>query len=166
MHSGNFWVNHLALQPHPEGGWFRQTYVASESIAHPHLPERYTGERAFSTAIYFLLAYPDFSAYHRLQSDEIWHFYTGHSLSIWMLSPQGHLSRVWLGPDPIQGQVFQVVVPAGYWLAANLDAPESYALVGCTMAPGFNFDDFEMAPREQLAQQFPQHRDIIERLTR
>lgn len=166
MHSAKFWVDHLALQPHLEGGFFRQTYIASESIAQPPLPGRYTGERAFSTAIYFLLEYPDFSAFHRLQSDEVWHFYAGHSLNIWRLSPQGHLSLIRLGPDPTQGQVFQTVVPAGHWLGASLDTPESYVLVGCTMAPGFDFDDFELAQREQLAQQFPHHRDLIERLTR
>ncbi|WP_299428789.1 cupin domain-containing protein [uncultured Meiothermus sp.] len=166
MHGAKFWIDHLALQPHLEGGFFRQTYIARESIAHPHLPGRYTGQRAFSTAIYFLLEYPDFSAFHRLQSDEVWHFYAGSALTIWMLSPQGQPTHTQLGPDPTQGQGFQTVVPAGYWLGASLNAPESYALVGCTMAPGFDFSDFELAQREQLVRQFPQHRDLIERLTR
>ncbi len=166
MHSAKFWVEHLALRPHPEGGYFRQTYIANEFIARSHLPSRYTGARAFSTAIYFLLEYPDFSAFHRLQSDEVWHFYTGHSLNLWLLSPQGQLSHVQLGPDPTQGQVFQAVVPAGHWVAASLDKPESFVLVGCTMAPGFVFSDFELAIGEQLAQQFPQHRNLIERLSR
>ncbi len=166
MYNAKFWVDHLGLEPHLEGGFFRQTYIASESIAQPHLPSRYKGRRAFSTAIYFLLEYPDFSAFHRLQSDEVWHFYTGSALSIWTLSPQGQLSQIRLGPDPMQGHRFQAVIPAGHWLGAHLDVPESYALVGCTMAPGFDFADFELAQHQQLAQQFPQHRDLIERLTR
>lgn len=166
MYSAKFWIDHLRLEPHLEGGFFSQTYIANESIAQSHLPSRYKGRRAFSTAIYFLLEYPDFSAFHRLQSDEVWHFYAGSSLSIWTLSPQGQLSQVRLGSDPTQGRMFQAVIPAGHWLGAHLDVPQSYALVGCTMAPGFDFADFELAQREQLAQQFPQHRDLIERLTR
>ncbi len=166
MHRAKFWIDHLRLEPHLEGGFFRQTYVASEFIAQPHLPERYSGKRAFSTAIYFLLEYPDFSAFHRLQSDEVWHFYAGSALSIWTITPEGDLSHTLLGPDPVQGHVFQAVIPAGHWLGAHLHDPESYALVGCTMAPGFDFADFELAQGQQLAQQFPQHRDLIERLTR
>lgn len=166
MHSAKFWIDHLVLQPHLEGGFYRQTYVSSELIAQPHLPPRYNGQRAFSTAIYFLLEYPDFSAFHRLKSDEIWHFYTGASLTLWLISPQGQLSSLSLGPDPNRGHLFQATVPAGYWFAASLDTPASYALVGCTMAPGFEFDDFELAQTKELIRQFPQHRSLIERLTR
>ncbi|MCS7067208.1 MAG: cupin domain-containing protein [Meiothermus sp.] len=166
MHSAKFWVDYLGLAAHPEGGFYRQTYKADEAIAEPHLPHRYKGQRPFSTAIYFLLEHPDFSAFHRLTSDEVWHFYTGSSLTLWLISPLGELSRLHLGPDPGQGQSFQQVVPAGYWFAASLDAPQTFALVGCTIAPGFDFADFELAQRAQLAQQFPQHRDLIERLTR
>ncbi|GIW26213.1 cupin domain-containing protein [Meiothermus sp.] len=166
MHSAQFWIEHLGLEPHPEGGFYRQTYIASEAIAEPHLPHRYKGHRSFSTAIYFLLEYPDFSAFHRLKSDEIWHFYTGSSLSLWLISPLGKLSCINLGPDPSRGHGFQGVVPAGYWFAANLDAPQTFALVGCTMAPGFDFADFELAQQAELIRQFPQHRDLIERLTR
>lgn len=166
MNGAKFWVDHLGLEPHPEGGFYRQIYFAGEFIAKPHLPQRYTGQRPFSTAIYFLLEYPDFSAFHRLKSDEVWHFYTGGSLTLWLISPEGELSSLHLGPDPSQGQSFLGVVPAGYWFAASLDAPETFALVGCTMAPGFDFADLELAQREQLAQQFPQHRKLIQRLTR
>lgn len=166
MSEAKFWVEHLGLAPHLEGGFYRQTYLSPESIAHPHLPPRYSGQRPFSSAIYFLLEHPDFSAFHRLQSDEVWHFYTGASLSLWLISPQGALSRLRLGPDPSQGHCFQAVVPAGCWFAASLDTPETFALVGCTMAPAFDFADFELAQREELARQFPQHRALIEKLTR
>lgn len=166
MYSAKFWVEHLGLQPHLEGGFYRQTYVSSELIAQPHLPPRFSGPRAFSTAIYFLLEHPDFSAFHRLKSDEVWHFYTGAPLTLWLISPQGALSSLSLGPDPSKGHRFQATVPAGCWLAASLDTPGSYALVGCTMAPGFEFADLELAQRGALVQQFPQHRPLIERLTR
>ncbi len=166
MDSAKFWVDYLGLEPHPEGGFYRQTYIANEAIAEPHLPHRYKGHRPFSTAIYFLLEYPDFSAFHRLRSDEVWHFYTGSSLSLWLISPHGKRSCLKLGPDPGQGQHFQQVVPAGCWFAASLDAPKTFALVGCTMAPGFDFADFELAQQAELIRQFPQHRDLIERLAR
>ncbi len=166
MYNAQSWVKHLGLQPHLEGGFYRQTYVSNELIAQSHLPPRYNGQRAFSTAIYFLLEHPDFSAFHRLKSDEIWHFYAGASLTLWLISPQGALSFLFLGPDPSQGHHFQATVPAGYWFAASLDTPGTYALVGCTMAPGFEFADFELAQREELARQFPQHRSLIEQLTR
>ncbi|WP_027882186.1 cupin domain-containing protein [Meiothermus rufus] len=166
MHSANFWKDQLSLEPHPEGGFYRQTYIAQESIPQACLPSRYRGQRAFSTAIYFLLEYPDFSAFHRLKSDEIWHFYAGQPLHLWQISPQGQLKHLRLGPDPSQGQVFQAVVPAGHWFAASLEAPGSYALVGCTVAPGFDFADLELASRTALAEQFPQHRALIEKLTR
>lgn len=166
MHRAQYWVDHLGLEPHPEGGFYRQTYIAGEAIAEPHLPRRYKGQRPFSTAIYFLLEYPDFSAFHRLRSDEVWHFYTGHPLTLWLISPQGELSCLHLGPNSHQGQTFQGVVPAGYWFAASLDAPDTFALVGCTMAPGFDFADFELAQQAELIRQFPQHHHLIERLTR
>ena len=159
-------MERLGLVPHPEGGFYRQTYISRESIAHPHLPPRYNGPRPFSTAIYFLLEHPDFSAFHRLRSDEIWHFYAGASLTLWLISPKGVLSSLSLGPDPNQKHNFQAVVPAGHWFAASLDAPRAYALVGCTVAPGFEFADFELAQREELSRRFPQHRRLIERLTR
>lgn len=164
MHDAQYWIGHLELEPHPEGGFYRETYKASETIARSHLPGRFNGDRIFGSAIYFLIDEHDFSAFHRLAADEIWHFYTGSPLTLWMIDPQGALSTLQLGPNPALGQVFHAVVPAGCWFAASVEA--GFALVGCTMAPGFDYADFELAQRGELIAQYPQHRTLIERFTR
>ncbi|MCS7057700.1 MAG: cupin domain-containing protein [Meiothermus sp.] len=166
MRSASFWIERLELIRHPEGGYYRQTYRAAEELDGTALPARYGGSRPFSTAIYYLLEHPDFSAFHRLQSDEVWHFYLGAPLTLWLISPSGELKVFSLGPDPTRGQQFQAVVPAGHWFAASLEEPRSFALVGCTVAPGFDFADLELAERHALIGRFPQHRALIERLTR
>lgn len=163
MRDARFWIERLGLEPHPEGGHYRQTYKSPETTG--TLPARYSGPRAFSTAIYFLLEHPEVSAFHRILSDEVWHFYDGGPLTVWMISPGGGLSTLHLGPGVENGQVFQGVVPAGYWFASAPDAP-GYTLVGCTVAPGFDFADFELAERAKLAAEYPQHRELIGKLTR
>jgi predicted cupin superfamily sugar epimerase len=160
------WIERLQLRPHPEGGYFCETYRAAEMVARAALPERFRGDRAFSTAIYFLLDRHDFSALHRLKQDELWHFYDGSSLTIHLIDRHGYYSCLHLGREIDNGAVPQAVVPAGYLFGATVDDPSSYALVGCTVAPGFSFDDFEMPTRSQLLELYPQHRQLIERLTR
>jgi hypothetical protein len=165
MESAQQWIERLNLQPHPEGGWYRQTYRASLMLSHSALPG-YNGDRAASTAIYFLLAGDQFSALHRLRSDEVWHFYAGSGLNVHVIDPGGTYSMLLLGNDASSGEQFQAVVPAGCWFGSSLRHPDSYALVGCTVAPGFDFADFEMAKRAELIAHYPQHRAMIERLTR
>jgi predicted cupin superfamily sugar epimerase len=164
--NATLWIERLQLRPHPEGGYFCETYRAAEMVAHAALPERFRGDRAFSTAIYFLLHQHDFSALHRLKQDELWHFYDGSSLTIHIIDRAGRYSCLHLGRDIADGAVPQAVVPAGCLFGATVDDPSSYALVGCTVAPGFAFDDFEMPTRSQLLELYPQHRHLIERLTR
>jgi predicted cupin superfamily sugar epimerase len=130
------------------------------------LPAGFAGARAVSTAIYFLLENTNFSAFHRLRSDEVWHFYTGEPLAVHVIELQGRYSRILLGRDFEAGQVLQAVVPAGCWFASHVADWDSFALAGCTAAPGFDFEDFEMGKWEELVQVFPQHRELIERLTR
>jgi uncharacterized protein len=161
-----YWIDTLKLEPHPEGGYFRQTYKADLLLPENSLPAEFTGARAASTAIYFLLDKQNFSAFHRLCSDEIWHFYAGAPLVVHVIDPQGKYSTMSLGTDLESGQVPQAVVRAGCWFASHVADWKSFALVGCTVAPGFEFDDFEMADREQLARLHPQQREVIERLTR
>lgn len=163
--AARYWIDHLGLEPHPEGGYFRQTYRAERIIPREAL-SGFTGPRAASTAIYFLLEGKNFSAFHRLQSDEVWHFYAGSPLTIHVIEPSGSYSEISLGNDPDAEQVFQAVVPAGCWFASHVADWNSWALVGCTVAPGFDFADFEIAEREELLKRYPQHREIIERLTR
>ncbi len=154
------WIGLLDLAPHPEGGYYRETYRSADTIPTAG------GPRALSTAIYFLLPGDQVSALHRIRSDEVWHFYAGSALTLFVIHRDGRLVRTRLGPDARAGERFQTLVPAGAWYGAAVDDPASYALVGGTVAPGFDFADFELGPRAALTREFPQHRAVIERLTR
>lgn len=207
MKDAKYWIETLRLEPHPEGGYFRQTYKSELRILPEELPntgrigaernyshglhpkmasgeisewrtQGFGGTRAASTAICFLLEGDNFSAFHRLRSDEMWHFYMGSPVAVHVIDPVGEYSSILLGSDAEAGQVFQTVVPAGCWfgseIAENSQVSESrpgagqasYALVACTVAPGFEFEDFELARRGELEAKYPQHREIIRRLTR
>jgi uncharacterized protein len=161
-----YWIERLGLIAHPEGGYYRQTYRAEVTIAQEALPRGFTGARAVSTAIYFLLEGENFSAFHRLRSDEVWHFYAGEPLVVHKIGPEGKYSSILLGRDLEAGQVLQAVVRAGCWFASHVADWKSWALVGCTVAPGFDFEDFEMGKRGELVGRYPQHRELIGRLTR
>jgi predicted cupin superfamily sugar epimerase len=158
-------ITQLELARHPEGGWFRETYRCAESVPAQSLPARFDGDRAWSTAIYFLLEDQEMSALHRIKSDEMWHFYAGSPLLIHVILPDGRYSGQRLGADHAAGERFQVVVPAGSWFGAE-PAGKQFALAGCTVSPGFDFADFEMADRQQLTACYPQHAELIERLTK
>lgn len=160
------WVEILELIRHPEGGYFREVYRSSETIPRSGLPNRYDGPRAFSTCILFLLPGNEISCFHRLRSDEIWHFYEGSELGLFMIDRQGELREVRLGPDAEAGQVRLAVVPAESWFGAAVKDPESYALLACAVAPGFDWADFEVGKRGLLQTLYPQHHSIIEMLTR
>jgi len=165
LKSAEYWIEKLALNPHPEGGFYKENYRSSEWIPTEGLPVHFHGPRNFSTAIYFLLRSEDISSFHRIKSDEVWHFHAGGSLSIYVLDEKG-LAIHQLGDDPERGESFQVVIPANCWFGAKVNNPESYTLAGCTVAPGFDFLDFELADKETFSKTFPQHQDIIELLTR
>ena len=166
MKPATYWVEKYQMQPHPEGGYFVETYRAAEVLSQSALPARFGGERAFSTAIYFLLESHHVSALHRIQSDELWHFYAGGPLEVYVIYPDdGRLEVIRLGADPEAGEVFQAVVPAGTWFGSRPAAGSTYSLVGCTVAPGFDFADFELAERANLLAKCPQHRALIEALT-
>lgn len=160
-----YWIKKLNLEPHPEGGFYRQTYKSDLVIPHKALPQ-FPGPRPASTAIYFLLDGKSFSAFHRLRSDELWHFYVGAPVLVHVISESGEYSKILLGNDPDAGETPQAVVQAGCWFASHVKDRKSFALVGCTVAPGFDFDDFELAKREALARHYPQHRQVIKKLTR
>jgi len=213
-----YWIEKLGLEPHPEGGYFRQTYKAElrvvsvdrenpqpvqshppaenagrvgqpdrERNPHPKIAkgailewgtQEFGGTRTASTAIYFLLEGENFSAFHRLRSDEMWHFYAGSALVVHVIDAAGEYSSIRLGNCSTRGEVFQAVVKAGCWFASEISRDShvsqrrrdtghpTYALVGCTVAPGFEFEDFELARPEELVGKFPEHRELIERLTR
>ena len=159
-------IEGLGLQPHPEGGYYRETFRSEGFIPASGLPESFEGGRHFSTAIYYLLGPGDFSAFHRIRSDETWHFYKGTGLVIHVLKEGGTCERILLGDRPDRGQVFQATVKAGLWFASEPSAPDGFALVGCTVSPGFDFRDFEMADAETLKAGWPAERELVERLCR
>ncbi|HVZ58042.1 MAG TPA: cupin domain-containing protein [Chitinophagaceae bacterium] len=152
------WVDRLHLEPHPEGGYYARVYQSDRRMSVASSP----GDRgrACCTHIYYLLEGNDFSAFHRIGSDELWHFYAGHPLRIYELDKSGRLQEHALQ----EGSPFAWVA-AGNWFGARLETG-GYALVGCTVSPGFDFQDFELARREDLARVFPQHRQLIYSLTR
>ena len=159
-------IRHLQLQPHPkEGGYFRETYRAAEVWPPAALPARYGSDRRASTAIYYLLAPGTFSALHRLQSDEVFHFYLGSPVRMLQLLPDGTGRTIVLGPDVLAGQQLQLVVPRGVWQGSLLEPGGAFALLGCTVAPGFEYADYENGERAALVGQYPQHAELIERLT-
>jgi predicted cupin superfamily sugar epimerase len=164
VENAQYWIDHLELNPHPEGGFYRATYKADLTIAGSALPSTFGGNRAASTAIYFLLEGKDFSAFHRIAADEVWHFYAGNSLIVYVIDAEGNASELHLGSGA-RG-CFQAVVKAGCWFASRLREPAGFALVGCTVAPGFEFEDFELATRAELIRVYPAHRKLIEELTR
>jgi predicted cupin superfamily sugar epimerase len=166
MYNAKYFVEHLSLLPHPEGGWYVETYRAPESILKQHLPPRFTGDRSFSTAIYFLLEGHHFSAFHRIKSDELWHFYYGGALNVYVIHANGELKVIHLGPEAGNGEVFQAAVKEGCWFASRPANSNGFSLVGCTVSPGFDFSDFEMAKADELMKEFPQHEEIIRELCR
>lgn len=165
-HSASYWIEKLQLIAHPEGGYYRETYRSELSFARPALPPQFTGARLASTAIYFLLEGENFSAFHRLRSDELWHFYAGSAITVHVIEPGGACSEIHLGSDPDGGEVLQAVVKAGRWFASRVRDPQAFGLAGCTVAPGFDFEDFELGKRSELVRLYPQHRTLIEKLTR
>lgn len=158
-------IAELKLQQHPEGGYFAEIYRSEGLIPALALTQTHHGFRHFLTSIYFLLLPGQISKFHRLKSDEIWYYHAGSSLCIHCLTPAGDYQQLRLGPDITSGQSFQQIVPAGTWFAATIDEPQQFSLVGCAVAPGFDFADFELADGEALSLVFPKHREIIARLS-
>ncbi len=159
-----YWIKHLDLQPHPEGGFFKETYRSPEQIGADGLPERFNGSRNFSTAIYFLLRSQDKSLFHRIKSDELWHFHAGSTLNIYVLR-NDKLEVHKLGSDLEKGDSLQITIPANCWFGATVNGSGNYTLSSCTVAPGFDFKDFELADRSKLLLEFPSQKEIIAMLT-
>ncbi len=159
-------IEKFNLLPHPEGGFYKETYHSEESISKEALPARFTSDRNFSTAIYFLLEQGNFSTFHRIQSDECWHFYAGQTLHVHVIHPDGKYELLKLGNDIVNGKTFQAIVPAGCWFASETAPGGEFSFVGCTVSPGFDFADFELAKGEELSKQFPKHGELIKRLCR
>jgi hypothetical protein len=151
-------VKKLGLEKHPEGGYFRQTYKSDTMVN----VAGFDGPRNVSTTIYYLLDGNEFSAFHRLRSDEIWHHYAGGTLILHAIDKDGKLSKIKIG----RGLMPQAVMKAGTWFAAAPGNKRSYCWVGCTMSPGFDYRDWELGKRNELVGAYPQHKALIERYTK
>jgi uncharacterized protein len=154
--TAQYWIDRLQLQPHPEGGYYRETYRDAGRIPYPALPAGHSGPRNFSTAIYFLLEAGQMSALHRIPADEGWHFYAGDPLEVFWLAEDGSPRTTRLGID--EQSLPQHIVKGGIWFGSR--SLGSWSLVGCTVAPGFDFADFELAEYEKLAKKWPAHADF------
>jgi uncharacterized protein len=158
-----YYIQKLQLQKHPEGGYYREIYRADEMF-YIDLPKK-SFKRNVSTSIYFLLEGSQVSKFHRLRSDELWHFYDGSSVKIYLIDEKGRLDETILGKKIADGEVFQTVIKKNNWFAAEVLNKRSYALIGCTVAPGFDFSDFELAERKNLIDNFSKHAELIKRFT-
>lgn len=159
-------VKQLELLPHPEGGFYKETYRSSLTLSRECLPTGFNGERNIATGIYFLIEKGNFSALHKIKSDETWHFYAGDALEVIEISENGIVTITAIGPDILKGETFQYTVKANTWFGSRVRDGGGFSLVGCTVYPGFDFNDFEMAGRHELIKRFPQHQTLITELTR
>jgi predicted cupin superfamily sugar epimerase len=162
-------IHALNLQPLPfEGGWYAQSYKCKDMLNGSCLPDGYPGARALGTAIYYLMtaAQDGFSALHRLRGDEVLHFYLGDPIDSLLIYPNGSFSKLVMGPDIQNGQVLQLVIPAGTWQGHRVLPGKKYALIGSTMTPGYDDEDFELGLRSDLCKQYPLLCDEITWLTR
>jgi predicted cupin superfamily sugar epimerase len=154
------WINHLNLQPHPEGGYYKEVFRSENGVTR-------TGEsngKQACTSIYYLLEAGDFSGFHRLASDELWYFHTGAALHIHVIAADGQYSLIELSDLPTGN--LQAVIPSNTWFAAELHTYNGFALVSCAVAPGFDFAEFELAKCEDMLILYPQHKALLERLCR
>ena len=158
-------IKSLQLQPHPEGGFFKETYRSQGTINVDSLGEDFSEKRNYSTCIYFLLTSDNFSAFHRIKQDEIWHFYKGSPIKLHVISEEGIYKKIIIGNNLEKGELPQCVVKAKQYFAAEVININDFTLVGCTVAPGFDFNDFELPKRNQLVSKFPQYQSEINRLT-
>ncbi len=159
-------VKELKLLPHPEGGYYKETYRSEGKITQACLSYDFKGDRNMATGIYFLIEKGNFSALHKIKSDETWHFYYGDALEVIEINEKGNLTITKIGSNLSKGETFQYTVKANTWFGSRVSEAGNFSLVGCTVYPGFDFNDFELAKREDLIKQFPQHSQLISELTR
>lgn len=158
--TSQYWIDHLNLQPHPEGGYYKEIFRSTNEVTRAGA----TIEKQACTSIYYLLEGRDFSGFHRLASDELWYFHKGAPLHIHVINHEGTHTTIELS-DNSTGNL-QAVIPPNTWFAAQIPSANGFALVSCAVAPGFDFAEFEMAKKDELLTQYPQHRELLDRLCR
>lgn len=161
-----FYVDKLELQKHPEGGFYKEVYRSDEIIIKENLPGRYNSDRNFSTSNYFLLDGENVSLFHKIKSDEFWHFHDGSTIKIYKLKNDGELKINLLGKNLDEDESLQVIIEKGKWFCAEVVNKNLFGLVGCTVAPGYDFDDFKLGIRNELIKNFPDHKKLIEKFTK
>ena len=166
MNQVDFLVRKLELQPHPEGGFYKEVYRSELVIPSESLPPFFGGGRNLATSIYFLIEKNNFSALHKIKSDEIWPFYDGDPLEVIEIDEAGNLKSTLIGRNPDAGEVFQYTVKANTWFGSRVRLGGEFSLVGCSVSPGFDFRDFEMGEGDTLSKQFPHLKKIIYEMTR
>jgi predicted cupin superfamily sugar epimerase len=157
-------IHYLNLQPHPEGGWFKEIYRNNEIITDIELNTKYSGKRNLATSIYFMLQCGNVSKLHRLKSDELWYFHYGSPLKVHLFH-NGEYRAIIMGTDFKKEEQLQLIIPAGAIFGAEVEAPEGYTVLGCMVIPGFHFDDFELLTFMQVIEQYPNYKEVIKRLT-
>ena len=160
------YISKLQLEQHPEGGYFKEIYRCGELFSAEHLPGRYNKDRSFSTSIYFMLEGNQVSLFHKLKSDEVWHFYDGTAIIVYIITEDGEFTEQHLGNNIDKGESFQIIIPKGSWFGAELKDELSFGLIGCTVSPGFDFEDFELGSRKYLLKLYPKYSEIIKKLTK
>ncbi len=164
MYTAKDFIKQLQMTPHPEGGYFKESYVAEDLISSAELNVNYDDKRKLWTSIYFLLEDGEVSNFHRLKSDEMWYYHAGSPLTVYMITPEGDLITQKLGLNIEKGELPQFLVPKETIFGSAMNE-EGYSLVGCMVAPGFEFRDFELFKRDDLIKQYPQYKDLIIKLT-
>ncbi len=165
QYNAKYWKEKLELTSHVEGGAFKEVYRSALMLPQNILTDEHKGDRNASTGIYFLLEYGEFSAFHRIASDELWHFYDGQALTVYEIKESGELIKHLLGKNIDAGERPQIVIEAGSWFGSRVEVEGGYTLCGCTVSPGFDFADFELAKAEELAEKYPLYKDLIKNMT-
>ena len=158
QYNAQYWIDTLALEPHPEGGYYREVYRSSGSFT----PNEIGAERTYATSIYFLIERDNVSHFHSIKQDELWFYHAGAALSVYAISSSGALDEMVIGRETNKGQVLQAVIPAGAIFGSK--STGDYSLVSCVVAPGFDFRDFILYPKKDLMERFPELLDIIQEL--
>jgi predicted cupin superfamily sugar epimerase len=153
-------IEHYQMESHPEGGWYKETYRSSQSTQIKDV-----GERSLMTSIYFLLESHQTSNFHVIKSDEMWYYHSGSALTVHCIYPNGVYKKLHIGPDFEKGQTFQALVPKGTIFGSTVDTPNTHSMVGCTVSPGFDFNDFKLFEQQELLALYPAHKKVIDRLT-
>lgn len=160
----NNYIEKLELNPHPEGGYYKSTFQSTESISNSEITSTMNGKRNLYTSIYFLLTSKNVSHFHRLKSDELWYYHAGSSLTIHMIKENGDYEEIKLGLNVNEGEIPQALVPKNVIFGSSVMEEDTFSLVGCMVAPGFDFEDFELFTQKELLADYPDHAKVIRRL--